>query len=62
MAARNKPSPFNVDSQRFTTLLRTVSVEPTRKDRRSTARACFNTFESQWHRFLCKTSDSTSLH
>lgn len=62
MAARNKPSPFSVASERFATVLRTVPVEHTKTVRRDARPAVFNTFESQWQRFLCDTTGSTSFH
>jgi hypothetical protein len=71
MAASNKQSPFSVASERFATVLRTVSVENTQTARRDTRRPRFNaddhtlwarTFESQWRRFLCKTTNSTTFH
>ena len=68
MAARNKPSPF----QRG---LRAVRHNPSHRARRESSRRdrdrAFNaddhplwtrTFESQWHRFLCKTTNSTTFH
>ena len=62
MAARHKPSPFSVASERFATFLRTVPVENTKTLRRDARPACFTTFESQWQRFLCKTTHSKTFH
>jgi len=56
MAARNKPSPFSVASERFARFLRTEPVENTKTVRRDARHACFTTFDSQWQRFLCKTT------
>jgi hypothetical protein len=71
MTARNKPSTFSGASERFATFLRTVPVENTETVRRDARRARFNadghplwtrTFESQWHRFLCKTTHPKIFH
>jgi len=62
MAARHKPSPFGVASERFATILRTAPVENTKTVQRDARRVCFTAFDSQWHRFLCKTDKSTTFH
>ena len=62
MAARNKPSRFSVASERFATVLRTAPVENTGPGQHDPIPACFTTFESQWHRFLCKTTHPKILH
>ena len=62
MAARHKPSPFNVASERFATVLRTVPVENTKTVRRGARHVCFTTFESQWHRFLCNSTHPKTFH
>lgn len=62
MAARNKPSPFRVDAGQFATVLRTVSISTTQKDRRRAAPPCFNTFDSQWHRFICQATAPKIFH
>lgn len=64
MAARNKPSPFSVASERFATVLRTVPVENTQAVRRNAGRHPLWTSvpESQWHQFLCKATESPTFH
>ena len=62
MAARHRPNPFSVASERFAANLRTAPVENTETVRRDARRVCFTTFESRWHRFLCKTTHSTTFH
>lgn len=64
MATRNKPRPFSVASERFATFLRTVPVEITPTVRRDAAHHSLWTIkpESQWQRFLCKTTSSKTFH
>lgn len=56
MATRSKPNPFSVASERFATILRTAPAENTKTARRDARHTCFTTFDSQWHRFLGKTT------
>ena len=58
-------------SERFATLLRTVPVETTKTRERDIRDVLFSgderplwttTLESQWHRYLCKPIDPSTIH